>query len=164
MKLNNRTVLASTGKRPVEIESRTREHDDIGHAVADSSLGMLNEQYYQRTQPGRVRCSTCTPGEFRGCQREHGFHWERRDTVPLKVQGQLKGVDQEACLQLIYESGQRPENQITALGLVSRQKVESGEQVTESFNIPEGFFNCVVLTPNRRSRFLAGCGHRKEYR
>ena len=26
-----------------------------------------------------------------------------------------------------------------------RQKVESGEQVTDSFNIPEGFFNCVVL-------------------
>ena len=61
------------------------------------------------------------------------------------MQEQLKGVDQEACLQLIYESGQRPENQITALGLVSRQKVESGEQVAESFNIPEGFFNCVVL-------------------
>ena len=40
--------------------------------------------------------------------------------------------------QLIYESAQRPENQITTLGLVSRQKVESGEQVTESFNIPEG--------------------------
>ena len=65
--------------------------------------------------------------------------------MPLKVQEQLKGVDQEACLQLIYESGQRSENQTTALGLVSRQKVESGEEVTESFNIPEGFFNCVVL-------------------
>ena len=37
--------------------------------------------------------------------------------MPLKVQGQLKGVDQEVYLQLIYESGQRPENQITALGL-----------------------------------------------
>ena len=57
-----------------------------------------------------------------------------------KGAGQLKGVDQEVFIQLIYESGQRPENQITALGLVSRQKVESGEQVTESFNIPEGFF------------------------
>ena len=55
------------------------------------------------------------------------------------------GVDQKACLQLIYESGQRAENQITALGLVSTQKVESGDKVTESFNIPEGFFNCVVL-------------------
>ena len=65
--------------------------------------------------------------------------------MPLNVQGQLKDVDQKACLQLIYESGQRPENQITTLGLVPRQKVESGEQVTESFNIPEGFFNCMVL-------------------
>ena len=65
--------------------------------------------------------------------------------MPLKVQGQLKGVDQEACLQLIYDSGQRLENQVTSLGLVSRQKVESGEQVTESFNFPEGFFNCKVL-------------------
>ena len=50
-----------------------------------------------------------------------------------------------SCLQLIYESGQRPENQITTLGLVPRHKVESGEQVTESFNIPERFFNCMVL-------------------
>ena len=64
--------------------------------------------------------------ELRGCRREHGSQW-RRDTVPLKVQGQLEGVDQEACLQLIYETGQRPENQITTLGLVPRQKVESGE-------------------------------------
>ena len=58
---------------------------------------------------------------------------------------QLKGVDQEACLQLFYESGQRPENQTTTLGLVPRQKVESVESVTESLNIPEGFFNCMVL-------------------
>ena len=106
---------------------------------------MLDEQYNLRTQPGRVRCSTCRLGEFRGCRREHGFHWGRRDTVPLKVQGQLKGVDQEACLQLNCESGQRPENHITALGLVSRQTVELGQQVTECFKIPEGFFNCVVL-------------------
>ena len=119
--------------------------DDASHAVAESSLGMLDEQYYPRTQPGRVRCSTCRPGEFRGCRREHGFQWGRRDTEPLKVEGQLKGVDQEACLQLICESGQRLENQVTSLGLVSRQKVESGEQVTESLNIPEGFFNCVLL-------------------
>ena len=63
----------------------------------------------------------------------------------LNVQRQLKGVDQEVYLLLVYETGQRPENQITTLGLESRQKVESGEQVTESFNIPKGFFNCVVL-------------------
>ena len=83
------------------MSTRTREHDDAGHT---SLLGVLVEQYNLRTQPGRVRCSTC---------RSHGFHWERRDTVPLNVQEQLKGVDQVACLQLIYESGQRPENQIT---------------------------------------------------
>ena len=49
--------------------------------------------------------------------------------MPLNVQGQLKDVDQEVYLQLIYEIGQRKEN----LGLPSRQKVESGEQVTEGF-------------------------------
>ena len=65
--------------------------------------------------------------------------------MPLKVQEQLKGVDREVRLQLIYETGQRPENQITTLGLVPKQKVESGGHVTESFNIPEGFFNCMVL-------------------
>ena len=125
---------------------------------------MLDVQYYLRTQHRRERCSTCRPGEFRGCRREHGFHGERRDTVPLKVQGQVKGVDQEACLQLIYESGQRPENQITALGLVSRQKVESGEQVAESFNIPEGFFNCGTGFPTDEVGFSLGAsGHRKEY-
>ena len=65
--------------------------------------------------------------------------------MPLDVPGQLKDVDQKVYLQLIYESGQRPENQVTALGLVPKQKVESGEQVTESFNIPSWFFNCMVL-------------------
>ena len=43
------------------------------------------------------------------------------------------------------KTGQRPENQITKFGLVPRQKVESGEQVTEYFNIPEGFSFCVIL-------------------
>ena len=57
----------------------------------------------------------------------------------------MKDVDQEVYLQLIYESGQRPENQITTLGLVPRHEVESGEQVTESFNTPEGFLSCIVL-------------------
>ena len=67
--------------------------------------------------------------------------------MPPKVQGQLKGVDQEACLQLINETGQRPESHITTLGLVPRQKVESGDQVTESFNIPKKFVICVTGTP-----------------
>ena len=57
--------------------------------------------------------------------------------MPLKVQGHLKVVDQEDGLQLIYETGQRPQNQITNFGLAPRQKVESGEQVTEYFNILE---------------------------
>ena len=144
MKLNNRTVFAFTRKRPVEIE-RPFSPQGHGHAAAEPPLGMLGVQYNLRTQPGRVRCLTCGPGELRGCRREHGSDWGRRDTAPLKVQRQLNGVDQEACLQLIYETGHRPESQITTLGLVPRQKVESGEQVTDSFNIPEGFFNCVVL-------------------
>ena len=72
-KLNNRTVLASTGKRPVEIE-RPFCHDDASHAAAESLLGMLDVQDYLRTQPGRVRCSTYGPGELRGCRREHGPH------------------------------------------------------------------------------------------
>ena len=148
-KLNNRTVLASTGKRPVEIERPFCPH---GPGSVTMQATPQQSLYWE--------CSTCSTisglsldgcdvrladqRELRGCRREHGSHWRRRDTVPLKVQGQLKGVDQEVYLQLIYESGQRPENQVPALGLVSRHKVELGEQVTESFN-PEGFFNCMVL-------------------
>ena len=45
----NRTPLLST---------RTGEHDD----AAEPLLGMLDVQYHLRTQPGRVRCSTCRPG------------------------------------------------------------------------------------------------------
>ena len=63
----------------------------------------------------------------------------------VKVQGQLKDVNQEVYLLLNYEIGQQSEKQITTLGLVSRQKVKSGEQVTEFFNVLEGFFNCMVL-------------------
>ena len=32
-------------------------------------------------------------GKLGGCRHEHCFRWGRRDTVTLKVQGQLKGVD-----------------------------------------------------------------------
>ena len=126
------------------LSTRTREHDDAGHSTAESLLVMLDVQYNIRTQPGRVRRSTCRPGELRGCRREHGSHWGRRDTVPRKVQGQLKCVE-EACLQLIKETGQRPERQIATLGLEPRQRVESREQVTESFCVPEGFFNWMAL-------------------
>ena len=113
--LNNRTVLASAGKRPLEIE-RTfclhghGKHDDAGHTATEPILGMLDVQYNLRTQPGRVRCSTGRPWELRGCRREHGSHRGRRDTVHLKVQGQLKGVDRDICLQLIYKTGQRPDS------------------------------------------------------
>ena len=54
-------------------------------------------------------------------------------------------MDQKACLQLIYETGQRPERQIATLGLVPRQTAESREQVTESFYVPEGFLNWTAL-------------------
>ena len=75
----------ATGRnRTPLLSARTREHDDAGHAATDALLGMLDVQYHLRTQPGRVRCSTCRVGELRGCRREHGSHWRRRDTVPLE--------------------------------------------------------------------------------
>ena len=156
----------ATGRdRTPLLSARTRERDDAGHAAAEPLLGMLDVQYNLRTQPGRVRCSNCRRGELRRCRREHGSHWRRRDTVPLNVQGRVKDADQEVYLQLIHESGQRPENQIATLGLVPRQKVESGEQVTESFN-PEGFFNCMVLglSTDEVSSSSGASGYRKEYR
>ena len=127
------------------LATRTREHDNAGHATAEPTLGMLDVQYNLRSQPGRVRCSTGGPWGLRGCRREHDSHQGRRDTVPPKVQEQLKGLDQDVCLQLIYKTGQRPESQITNFWLVPKQKVESGEQVTESLNIPEWFCNGMVL-------------------
>ena len=65
--------------------------------------------------------------------------------MPQKVQGQLEDVDQEISLQLIYETGRRPDSQITTFGLVTKHKVESREPVAEYFNIPEGLFNWMVL-------------------
>ena len=73
----------ATGRDRTPLSS-TREHDDAGHAAAEPPLGMLDVQYNLRTQPGRVRCSTCGLGELRRCRREHGSHWGRRDTVPRK--------------------------------------------------------------------------------
>ena len=47
----------ATGRDRTPLEStRTREHDDAGHAAAEPLLGMLNVQYNLRIQPGRVRC------------------------------------------------------------------------------------------------------------
>ena len=56
-KLNNHTVLSSTGKRPVEIE-RSRHGSMMmhaGHTAAEPPLGMLDVQKNVRTQSGRVR-------------------------------------------------------------------------------------------------------------
>ena len=165
-KLNNRTVLTSTGKRPVEIERPFCPH---GHG------SMMMQATPQQSL--HWECSTCSTtsglsldgcdvrlvdrGSFEGADANLIPIGGRRDTVPLNVQGQLKDVDQEVYLQLIYEIGQRPENQITTLGHASRQKVESGEQVTELFNAPEGFFffqkKCIMVDSNRQSRSLAGC-------
>ena len=92
----------ATGRnRTPLLPARTREHDDAGHAATEPLLGMLDVQNHLRTQPGRVRCSICRPGEFRRCRRERGSHLGRRDTMPLNVQVQLKDVDQEMYLQLI---------------------------------------------------------------
>ena len=44
--------------------------------------------------------------------------------MPLNVQGQLKCVDHKTCLQLMNETGQRPERQIATLGLVPRQRAD----------------------------------------
>ena len=107
-KLNNRIVLASTGKRPVEIERSFCPH---GHGSMMMQATPQQSLYWECSTCSTTSglsldgcdVSTCRPGELRGCRREHGSHEGRRDTVPLNVQGQLKDVDQEAYLQLIYE-------------------------------------------------------------
>ena len=95
----------TTGRdRTPLLSTRTREHYDAGPATAGSLLGKLDVQYV-RTQLGRVRRSPCGPRELRGCRREQGSLWGGRDPVLLKVQGQLKCEDQNACVQWIYEIG-----------------------------------------------------------
>ena len=132
--LNNRIALASAGKRLFEIERLFCPHGHRNMMMQDTPQQSL---YWEcSTCITASGCSICGPGEFRGCRREHGS---------LKVQGQLKGGDQRISLHLIYETGQRPESQITTLGHVLGQRVESGKQVTESFNMPEGFFSRMVL-------------------
>ena len=65
----------ATGRnRTPLLSAQTREHDDAGHAAAEPLPGMFDVQYNLRTQPGRVRCSTCRPGELRGCRCKHGSH------------------------------------------------------------------------------------------
>ena len=44
----------ATGRdRTLLLSTRTREHDDAGHAAAEPLLGMLDVQCSLRTQPGR---------------------------------------------------------------------------------------------------------------
>ena len=84
-----------------------------------------------RFKSGKPSHSACVHREATGRDRTLLLStrtWERRDTVPLKVQGQLKGLDQEACLLLIYESGRIRENKSQSLSILLK-----------------GFFNCVVL-------------------
>ena len=108
---NNRALLSSTihtvkiktKKRPVEMErlflpSRAREHDNAGFATAESPLGMLDVQYKNGAQPGRLRRASGGPGDLRGCGREHCSHRGERDPVPSNAQGQLKCVDQKSDL------------------------------------------------------------------
>ena len=65
----------ATGRdRTSLLSTRTREHDDAGHAAAEPLLGMLDVQYHLRTQPGRVRYLTCGSGELRRCRRELDSH------------------------------------------------------------------------------------------
>ena len=96
------------------------------------------------------------PGELRGCGRERGSHLGGRDPMPLNVQGQLTCVDQRTCIQLMYEAAQRPGRQIA--------RTELGEQVMESFCVPEGFLNWMALESQQtkslesvsRARLLRG--------
>ena len=70
-------------------------------------------------------------------------HWGRRDTAPLKVQRQLNGVDQEACPPV---DSRKLDNALRArLRPWDSCRDRKWKQVTDSFNIPERFFNCVVL-------------------
>ena len=55
--------------------------------------------------------------------REAAENSVEADPMFSKVQGQLTYVDQEARLQLVYETGQRPEERIATLGLVPRDRV-----------------------------------------
>ena len=48
-------------------------------------------------------------------------------------------MDQEARLQLVYETVQRPEELFATLGLVPRHRVESREELTESCCVPDVF-------------------------
>ena len=112
-KLNNRTVLASTGKRPVEIERSFCPH---GHGSAMMQATPQQSLYWE--------CSTCstTSGlSLDGCdvRLADRVSFEGADTNMVSI-GDDETSCQEACLQIIYETGHRLENQITTLGLVQK--------------------------------------------
>ena len=62
-----------------------------------------------------------------------------RSSTDCDPEGRQKCDVLQTMRDVWYESRQRLENQITTFGLVSRQKMESEEQVSDSFNFPEGF-------------------------
>ena len=115
----------STGSRDEAEQSHSAcvHREATGRDRTDGHGSMMMQATPQQSL--YTECSTCSTtsglsldgcdvrladqGGLRGCRREHGSHWGRRDTVPRKVQGQLKGVDQEACLQLIYDPWTRAE-------------------------------------------------------
>ena len=120
-KLNNLTVLASIGKRPVEIERSFCPHGHGSMMMQATPQHSLCWECSTGSTTSRLSLDGCDVRlldrvSFKGA--DANMVPRRRDAVPLNVQGQLKGVDQEVCLPLIYETGHRPENQITTLGLV----------------------------------------------
>ena len=94
--LNNRTVLASTGKRPVEIERTFCPH---GHGSMMMQATLQQGIYWE--------CSTCstTSGlSLDGCD----VRLVDRESFEGADANMVFIGDDEACLQLMYESGQRP--------------------------------------------------------
>ena len=131
-----------TGKRPVEIE---RPFCPRGHGSM-----MMQATPQQSLHWERSRCTTTSGldgcdvrlgwGSFEGVDAIIFFGWGGRDPVPLKVQGQLNFRGPGGCLQLVYETVQRPKERIPILGLVPRHRVESREELTESSCVPDVFF------------------------
>ena len=102
----------TTGRdRTLLLSTRTRQHDDAGHATAESLLGVLDMQYDIKTQCGRVRRSPSGPGGT--LRRTRLRASESVGAAEMRGPGDF---------QLIDETGQRPERQIATLGLVPRQK------------------------------------------
>ena len=93
----------ATGRdRTPLLATRTREHDDAGHADSRASTGTARRAVQPQDSAWTGAMFDLWTGEsFEGADANMVLIGDDEDTVPLKVQGQLKGVDQEACLQLI---------------------------------------------------------------